>query len=310
MSIVYFGATVYPSGISNTGNWQDLTQWYSDVGYVGGKGTPDQPGTLLGRFPNAVTDTVFLYISITSNVATYNAVTGFWSTDHTYTGRIESAMYSPYYSIASDPLAIYSGVFSTNNSWVNISAGTFYNLSTGAIEQVYDNNIVGGTFVSITGKGNVVLSNNGLIGIQTNTFSQFNGQISINLMADHNSNVPLQLGSYSSPIALSVTGAYSIFCNMDIFSKSFSWVNTTMRGLMRVLKTSLGYVDHSTRINNSGTYSPTVTIPITNVSGQYSVNDSAVPNHCGFGSPLGTFSPIIKLSNLPVATSNIGAIIE
>jgi len=72
MATIYFGADVYPSGRSANGNWQDLTQWYSDPGTPAYKSIPAIPATPLGRLPYN-TDTVnSSYQNILSNVGYWN----------------------------------------------------------------------------------------------------------------------------------------------------------------------------------------------------------------------------------------------
>jgi len=308
MITIYFGTEIYPAGKVPTGNWQSLDQWYSDRGYPGGKGTPDTPATPLGRFPNAATDTVYLYQNIVSNVATYNTSTSSWSSDHTYPGRIELSVWNTSSPVMSDPLAIYSGIVSCTGLAARIGAGTFYNLSVTTSGDLF---IAGGTIISVTGAGGIVdLLNSGLAGIQTNTFSQFGGLLRMSLTANDTSTVPLQIGSYATPVQLWVSGVYSIARDLTIYAGGISWQGPTMLGLLRILKSTVGTAAFSDNISNYGTYSPTVTTPVTKVSGQYSINDSSVPTSNGFGLKSGTFSPTVKLSSLPVLISNIGAIIE
>ena len=56
MPDVYFGADYPLPGYSNNNNWDDINQWWSSEGGSGEGGV--YYGVLLGRFPNAATDTI------------------------------------------------------------------------------------------------------------------------------------------------------------------------------------------------------------------------------------------------------------
>jgi hypothetical protein len=83
MANFYFGAAVKTSPYN--GNWQDLTQWYSDPGIPDNYSpTNGVPAT---TFPTS-SDTVYFYQNVTGNVATYSGTypSGSWSTDNTFSG--------------------------------------------------------------------------------------------------------------------------------------------------------------------------------------------------------------------------------
>jgi hypothetical protein len=86
MATIYFGAEV--PIVSHTGNWQSLNQWYSDPGASGGYG---YPATYLNRFP-LITDTIYFFQQVTSNVGVYNTGTSTWTTDGIWPGPVRRLM--------------------------------------------------------------------------------------------------------------------------------------------------------------------------------------------------------------------------
>jgi len=57
MANVYFGA-FYPPTAAADGNWNNVANWYSTTGSLGGCCCGPVDGLPLGRLPNASTDTV------------------------------------------------------------------------------------------------------------------------------------------------------------------------------------------------------------------------------------------------------------
>jgi hypothetical protein len=113
---VYFGANNPSSPIN--GNWQDITQWYSNPGFTG---ESTLPSTKLNRFPNPATDDVYIYQDVKTNVATYVGTypNGSWTTDKTYSGLIYGR------NAFRDPNAIWTGTIYNGNCQSGTFTGNF-----------------------------------------------------------------------------------------------------------------------------------------------------------------------------------------
>ena len=133
MATIFFGASI-PVYTQN-GNWQDINQWYSNP--QNGSGKSSSAATLLGRFPNTATDTVFLAQDVKSNAGTYTGTypTGTWTTG-TYAGALTG-----YNAGFDDPNCTWSGTIS---GYPNFYRGTF----TGDLSGVSNYIFSGGTFTN------------------------------------------------------------------------------------------------------------------------------------------------------------------
>ena len=183
MATIFFGASspVYTAN----GNWQDINQWYSNL--QNGSGKSITAATLLGRFPNAATDTVFLAQDVKSNVGTYTGTypSGTWTTG-TYAGSILG-----YAAKIDDPNATWSGAI---RGYPNFCRGTF----TGDLSGIGTYYLNGGTFT------NTVIFNTGT--------------------ANYNFNEYSSIGSTTTPNALTLPTGFSISNTQQIqISRSITY---------------------------------------------------------------------------------------
>ena len=305
MAIIYFGAII-PT-VPHTGDWKSLNQWYSQPGYSNKGGS--SPGVQLGRFPDYATDTIYIYQNILSNVSTYFIGSDTWSTDHTYPGLVFS--YDGF--VFNDPLAIYSGSIESSNS--TFTSGTILNpIRLSNVNYLNGASILGGFAPSSF--GDLIISNAALDNLDF-TIVPIAVQLKIILTLDDIGTSNVNIGSYNLPVSsVSVSSGvvnqqFTTGRNFNICrTATFSTANIVFTGLL-TLPVANSILTQSVVIENS-IYSPTVNIPIKNIKGgsNYTIDTSIYPKTYGFGVVSGTFSPIIKLSNVPKLNYNLGAATE
>jgi hypothetical protein len=190
-----------------------------------------------------------------------------------------------------------------------INGGTFYKLRVVS----YTVNLNGGYYTAIEGYASITVTPSIIESFLPTTLSAYTGFLMIILTANDTGVNPLYVGSYTNRGTLQIVGAFSMNRPIIIYSDANSYTyctNTTFNGLLTFLPTSTGFKGSFYSIIN-GTYSPTVTVPITTISGGgYRIDETNMPANCGFGIIGGTFSPTIKLPKSALVTNNIGGILE
>jgi len=204
MATIYFGAQV--PVVNQNGNWNDVTQWYSDMGNNQGKDYA--PGVLLGRLP-LLTDTIIMVQWVTSGVAA-RVLTLTGVNNGVWTGVIEGENVFTIYRNAglNDPAATWSGTYTAQqinirSGIVNFNFNNSYEISGGTINGNvinYIDNLSAGTFNgNVSGNlsiyGNPVF-NGSLINIRS--IAIYSGTFTKSVTSWSNASLGLYGGTYNS----------------------------------------------------------------------------------------------------------------
>jgi len=312
MADIYFGAIFPP--VSLTGNWQNLNDWYLSVGYANKGGTIY--GTLLGRFPNTLTDNVIVIQTVLSNVATYNGTS--WSTDHTYSGPIAGS--AGFTGVFDDQLAVFSNTLTVNYSSIHLKSGTFTKpitvQSNGSLFLYSSATITSGVINSLPGVYSAVvetMDNQALSKLTATSLSQYYGKVGIGLSGNETTSTSLQIGNtlstvYNVNAGLTISGnGFRTNRNFTVYSKNtdiFRFSSVTLTGIISIIGGT-----NSVSFANSN-YNPSVNINLSTIQyGGFTVNGADFPISYGCGAELGgTFNPTITIINSPINTANTATI--
>ena len=231
MANIWFGA--YVPVASQTGNWGQLNQWYSDPGDNSKSG---YPGTLLGRLPYN-TDTVYCAQDVLSNVGYWNGaypagsyVTGSFAgnvnngtinTAATFSGTVNSCnMYNGTYTGAVFDPVINGGTF-TGTIQGNVQVGGTATITASVINVFYFRQYGGTWTAPITSWTTPLTSQR--IQIEAGTFSPSSVNTGYNFVQLYGGTITYNILNNSNLIYVAIDGG----ANISALGTSFTFGSPT-----------------------------------------------------------------------------------
>jgi hypothetical protein len=242
VATIYFGAQV-PVGTPNNGNWNDVSQWYSNPGSNQGK--DNYPGTLLGRLP-LLTDVIYITQWVTSGVAA-RVLTLTGVNNGVWTGVIAGDSSPILNKVAglNDPTATWAGtntVYEMNirSGTVNFNITNTYEITGGTFNGnliSFHQYISGGTFNgAVSGRINIYGNptfNGSLTNVQA--LSLYSGTFTKTITSWSGGSLGIFGGTYNAPstptAGLTSFSLYSGTMAQNIFTSAYTQLNViTIQG--------------------------------------------------------------------------------
>lgn len=253
MALLYFGA--YRPAIAQNGNWTDINQWYTTLGYYDKSG--GAVGTLAGRLPTEA-DTVYCIQYITSNFPT------------TWAGNFDQCKLG---SPTVNATGTYSGIIKNLGVYGTTSAPTFSGTVTGA-------ECFGGYFTgTLSGLGGytITLRNNTLVATNiTNIYylSMTGGTVNGSLSGTGTFLISggIVNGTLGTTGAIFISGGTVNSTNNSISCNQFSYTSGTLTNITGITSASLITLTGFTSSANLVAVS-TMTITNCNLSGNISFSN-------------------------------------